>query len=83
MVQFKMVESTPNTVARTPEDPLPEDVLAVMEPGEPYSVGDLLKKFPDVSRWTIQRRLEALYEDGQVNKKKHNESRVTWWIGEL
>jgi DNA-binding HxlR family transcriptional regulator len=64
---------------RTPEDPTPEDVLAEMEPGVPYTVGDLTEQFEEVSRWTLQRRLEALHEAGEIRRKKHAENRVSWW----
>lgn len=51
-----------------------------MHEGEPYTVGDLADIFDDVSRWTIQNRLETLHDCGQVRKKKHSENRVTWWV---
>jgi len=66
-------------VPRQPEDPQPEDLLNEMRVCEPCTTSDLVDKF-DASRWTIQRRLETLYEEGEVEKKKHDENRVSWWI---
>lgn len=51
-----------------------------MNPCEPYTVKDFEAIFDDTSRWTIQRRLDTLHEDERVNKKKHAENRVSWWI---
>jgi DNA-binding HxlR family transcriptional regulator len=55
-------------------------VLAEMSVCEPYTVGELEETFEDASRWTIQRRLDALVEDGEISKKKHAENRVSYWI---
>jgi DNA-binding HxlR family transcriptional regulator len=49
---------------------------------EPYTVSDLQDEFPDASRWTLQRRLDALVEDEEISKKKHTENRVSYWIPE-
>lgn len=75
-----MAQSKSNTVPRTPDEPTPEQVLAEMRPCEPYTVKDFEAIFEDTSRWTIQRRLESLLEDDKVNKKKHAENRVSWWV---
>lgn len=75
-----MVDSESDTVPRQPEEPTPEQVLEQMAPCEPYTVNDLLDAFDDVSRWTIQRRLDSLHDGGEVNKKKHTENRVSYWI---
>lgn len=75
-----MSDSDSNTVPRTPEEPTPEQVLEHMQPCEPYTVSDLQDAFEDVSRWTLKRRLDTLVEGGEVNKKKHAENRVTFWI---
>jgi len=74
-----MVNSDTDDVPRTPEGPSPEDVLDVMSVCEPYTAGDFEDEFDNVSRWTIQRRLEALQERGDIQKKKHAENRVSWW----
>lgn len=68
------------TVPRTPEEPTPEQVLEQMCACEPYTVSDLESEFADASRWTIQRRLDTLVDEGSVNKKKHTENRVSYWI---
>jgi len=75
-----MAQSNPNPVPRTPEEPTPEQVLAEMNEGEPYTAGDLTAIFDDVSRWTVQRRLETLHESDSIQKKKHADNRVSWWV---
>lgn len=74
-----MADSTASAVPRKPEEPSRESVLEKMDLYEPYSAGDLAEVFDDVSRWTIQRRLESLHEEGKVHKKKHSSNRVSYW----
>ena len=74
-----MAESTTENVPRTPEEPTPEDVLEEMNVCEPYTVGDLTDIYEDASRWTVQRRLDSLVDDGHVQKKKHSKNRVSYW----
>jgi DNA-binding HxlR family transcriptional regulator len=74
-----MADSTSHAVPRTPEEPTPDAVFEEMTPCEPYTTSDLLAAF-DTSRWTVQRRLDTLVDDGRVNKKKHAENRVTYWV---
>jgi predicted HTH transcriptional regulator len=76
---IRMSESDARAVARTPDDPEPDDVLEMMTVCEPYTVGELAEA-ADISRWTMQRRLEALQDRGAVAKKKHAENRVTWYV---
>ncbi len=71
--------SVPASVPRTPGDPGPHEVYAAMQPGEPYTVRELADEF-DVSRWTIQRRLETLESEGFVEKKRHSQRRVSFWV---
>jgi DNA-binding MarR family transcriptional regulator len=52
-----------------------------MTPGEPYTAGELAEEF-DAKRHTIWRRLEGLVEKEFVNKKKHAENRVSYWVPE-
>lgn len=75
-----MAGSESNSVPRTPEEPTQSQVFDAMEPCEPYTVSDLRDEFPDASRWTIQRRLDALVDDGRLQKKKHTENRVSYWL---
>jgi len=75
-----MGETDSQNVPRTPEEPTPEQVLEAMTPCEPYTVSDLVDRYDDASRWTVQRRLDTLVKDGEVNKKKHTENRVSYWI---
>lgn len=77
---IRMVESSPSSVPRQPEEPTPEQVFDEMRPCEPYTVGDLVDVFEDTSRWTVQRRLETLQDEDNVRKKKHSENRVSWWV---
>ena len=77
-----MAGSESESVPRTPEEPTPEQVLSQMNLCEPYTVSDLQDEFPDASRWTLQRRLDALVDDGAISKKKHTENRVSYWIPE-
>lgn len=74
-----MPDPTAEDVPRTPEEPTPQQVLDEMIPCEPYTVSDLRDEFDDASRWTVQRRLDSLVEDGEVSKKKHSENRVSYW----
>ncbi|AFH22007.1 hypothetical protein OSG_eHP14_00135 [environmental Halophage eHP-14] len=75
-----MAGETSTSVPRTPDEPTPEQVLEEMTVCEPYTVSDLVDEFGDASRWTVQRRLDTLVEDGEVSKKKHTENRVSYWI---
>lgn len=75
-----MAETQSENVPRTPEEPTPSQVYEQMNPCEPYTVSDLQDEFPDASRWTIQRRLDTLVDDGDLSKKKHTENRVSYWI---
>lgn len=62
-----------------PEDPGPHQVYLAMEPGEPYTAGELSEQF-DVTRHTIHNRLETLVDMGEVRRKKHAPNRVTYWV---
>lgn len=75
-----MAEPDTENVPRQPDEPTPQQVLEEMDTCEPYTVNELQDLFDDVSRWTIQRRLDSLHGDGLVNKKKHTENRVSYWI---
>lgn len=75
-----MLETNWRDVPRTPEEPTPGDVENIMVPGVPYTVSEITEFYDEVSRWTIQRRLESLEEEGRVRKKKHSENRVSWFI---
>lgn len=77
-----MAELDSKNVPRTPDEPTPQQVFDEMNLCEPYTVSDLVDEFPDASRWTVQRRLDTLVEDGLLQKKKHTENRVSYWIEE-
>jgi predicted ArsR family transcriptional regulator len=70
---------SPN-VPRTPDGPTKQDILAEMRPCESYKAADINEQFSDVSRWTIQRRLDSLHAAGDVEKKKHADDSVSWFI---
>lgn len=82
MVQVRMSDSEDGPIPRQPEEPTPQQVLETMNRCEPYTVSDLRDDFSDASRWTIQRRLDALVDDSKLSKKKHSENRVSYWIPE-
>lgn len=75
-----MPETESNNVPRTPEEPTPQQVLEEMNRCEPYKAADIHEEFPDVSRWTIQRRLDALHESEKIQKKKHADDSVSWYV---
>lgn len=77
-----MADPQDGSVPRGTEYPGAENVFNAMEPCEPYSVGDLVSHFgeDDTTRWTIERRLETLHEQGRVRRKKHSANRVSWWV---
>jgi hypothetical protein len=77
---MRMAESQSQNMARQPEEPSPEQVLSAMMPCESYMMKDFEEMFDDTSRWTLQRRLNALVDAGEVNKKEHGETRVTYWV---
>lgn len=54
-------------------------ILETMEPGEPYTAGDLADVVGK-SRRQVDRYLRDLADDGAVNRKKHSERRVSWWV---
>lgn len=76
---IRMSDSEPANVPRTPEEPSADQLLDLMQPCEPYTVADLVDEF-DASRWTIQRRLDTLVDDGEIQKKKHGKNRVSYWL---
>lgn len=69
-----------STLPRKPEEPTPQEVFDRMAVCEPYTVADLEDEWEDASRWTIQRRLDALVDEDRIQKKKHAKNRVTYWI---
>jgi predicted HTH transcriptional regulator len=77
---IRMSAKESDNVPRTPEEPTPKQVYDQMSVCEPYTVSELEDAFEDASRWTIQRRLETLLEEGKISKKKHAENRVSYWV---
>lgn len=56
----------------------PEDVLAAMDPGEPYVVSELAEEI-DWPRRTVSKLLNDLHDADRVQKVKKN-ARVILWI---
>lgn len=80
------VEMAGILVPREPEDPSPQEVFLAMDDGQPWTAAELAEKLCEqagdeeyTNRWTVRRRLDDLVEDGFVNRKKHSESRVSYW----
>lgn len=61
------------------EPPRRETIRESMVPCEPYRVADITAKY-DVSRWTIRDRLERLVDRDELQRKKHADGLVTYWI---
>lgn len=61
-------------------EPTAEDVLSKMAVGERYSIDELAAEFHDTFSSTIRRRLDALLNQGKVRKKRHADTRVSWWV---
>ena len=54
-------------------------VLQTMDPGEPYTAGDLADEL-DYSREWADKRLRELFERGLVTRKKHSTGHVSWMV---
>lgn len=79
--KIKMAESQAAGVPREPEPPTPDDVVAAMSECEPYTAAEIVELVDaETSRWTVQRRLESLVDDGRVERKEHEENRVSYWL---
>jgi DNA-binding IclR family transcriptional regulator len=55
----------------------PADVLAVMEPMEPYKIGEVI----DETGWprrTVYQVLDELADEGKIRKKKPNATTAIW-----
>lgn len=81
MVKTKMSETASGDVPRPRDPPLPEEVLGRMAENEPYVVADLVAEFDDEygpARGTVRNRLEYLVDEGEVERKKHENGTVTY-----
>lgn len=59
----------------------PADVLAVMEPMEPYTIGEVI----DATGWprrTVFQVLDELADEGKIRKKKPNPTSAIWMLVE-
>lgn len=60
-----------------------DEVLSVMEEvDEPFMTLKEITAEVDVTKKTVQRRMEELVEDGEVNRKKVGSRAVVWWLPE-
>jgi hypothetical protein len=81
MVKIMATQSPNQTVPRPREPPLPDELLDEMVPNRCYVVADLVVEFEeqyDPSRGTVRNRLEYLVEDGDVERRKHENGAVTY-----
>lgn len=62
------------------EKPSVKEVFESMNTVEPYTVGELSEEFDNAKRWSIRNRLEKLYEAGVIERKKHAQNRVSYWV---
>jgi DNA-binding transcriptional ArsR family regulator len=53
-------------------------VRKAMEPGVPYTAGDLAPNL-DLSRRSVDRHLRAMYKEGVLDGKKHSSGTRTYW----
>lgn len=60
---------------------LKDAILETMAECEPYTAGDLANEL-DEPRRTVDYNLRQLAESGDVERKKHSERRVSWWVAE-
>lgn len=77
----KMGAIASHDVPRPPDPPLPKEVLNQMVKNRCYVVADLVAEFEDQydpARGTIRNRLEHLAEEGDVERRKHANDRVTY-----
>ena len=76
-----MNEIASRDVPRPLEPPLPKEVLDEMVENRCYVVADLVAEFEDQydpARGTVRNRLEALVEDGYVERRKHANDTVNY-----
>lgn len=57
----------------------PADVLDVMEPGEPYTIGEVIEA-TGWPRRTVFHILDDLADEGKVRKKKPNPTSAIWML---
>lgn len=81
MVNIMVSEVASQSVPRPREPPLPDELLDEMVPNRCYVVADLVVEFEseyDPSRGTVRNRLEYLVQDGDVERRKHENGAVTY-----
>ena len=56
---------------------LQDRILAVMNPEEPYTAGDLAEELGEPRR-TVQYNLKQLAESGELDRKEHSKRTITY-----
>jgi len=77
----KMDATTTASVPRPRDPPHPDEILDEMVLNRCYVVADLVAVFEDEydpSRGTVRNRLELLVEQGEVERRKHENGAVTY-----
>lgn len=59
------------------EPPSPDDVYETMEPLEPYTLGDLIKRF-DATKGHLWSVLRTLHQNGKIRKKESQPNQRIW-----
>jgi len=81
MANIMLSDATSSDVPRPREPPLPDELLDKMVVNRCYVVADLAVEFEeeyDPSRGTVRNRLEYLVENGDVERRKHENGAVTY-----
>jgi len=76
-----MTAPSKRNVTRPREDPTNNEVYEEMVPNRCYVVADLVAEFEDeydVTRWTIQNRLNELADQDKIVRRDHVNGTVTY-----
>lgn len=76
-----MTDPHTDSVPRSPDEPTPDRVFQMMEPGRCYVAADLvadLEEEFDPSRSTVRRRLNDLADGDRIVKVVHENGTVTY-----
>jgi uncharacterized membrane protein len=71
------MSDTPNPSGTNTPQTTAEEVLDVMEPGEPYTTPEIQEEL-DLTQSTAYRRLRDLADEGKIRKKKAGSRTVIW-----
>lgn len=79
--QEVMGRDAPNPSGTNEPQTTAEEIMEIMEPGEPYSASEIGESF-DLAHGTIHHRLNKMAEDGLIEKKKLGHRTVVWMLTE-